>query len=68
MPPGVTQDQVNFYIDLFKKVQALPEWKKFSEDAAFNATTLTGKEYVDWLTKAEATHKSLMQDAGFIAK
>jgi tripartite-type tricarboxylate transporter receptor subunit TctC len=68
MPPGVTPDQVAFYVDLFKKVQALPEWKKFSEDAAFNATTLTGKEYVDWLTKAEATHKSLMQDAGFIAK
>jgi len=29
---------------------------------------MTGKEYVDWLTKAEATHKTLMQEAGFIAK
>lgn len=68
MAPGVTQEQVDFYIDLFKKVRALPEWKKFTEDAAFNDTFMTGKEYVDWLTKAEATHKGLMQEAGFIAK
>jgi tripartite-type tricarboxylate transporter receptor subunit TctC len=68
MAPGVTQEQVDFYVDLFKKVRALPEWKKFSEDAAFNDTFMTGKEYVDWLTKAEAAHKTLMQEAGFIAK
>jgi tripartite-type tricarboxylate transporter receptor subunit TctC len=68
MAPGVTPDQVAFYVDLFKKVRALPEWKKFTEDAAFNDTFMTGKEYVDWLTKAEATHKTLMQEAGFIAK
>ncbi len=68
MAPGVTPDQVAFYVDLFKKVRALPEWKKFTEDAAFNDTFMTGKEYVDWLTKAEATHKGLMQEAGFIAK
>ena len=68
MPPGVTQDQVDFYIGLFKKVQALPEWKKFSEDAAFNATTMSGKPFVDWLARTEATHKTLMEEAGFIAK
>jgi putative tricarboxylic transport membrane protein len=68
MAPGVTQEQVDFYIDLFKKVRALPEWTKFTEDAAFNNTFMTGKEYVDWVTKAEATHKTLMQEAGFIAK
>ena len=68
MPPGVTQEQVDFYIDLFKKVRALPEWTKFTEEAAFNNTFMTGKEYVDWATKAEATHKTLMQEAGFIAK
>ena len=49
MPPGVTQEQVDFYVDLFKKVRALPEWKKFTEEAAFNNTFMTGKEYVDWV-------------------
>jgi putative tricarboxylic transport membrane protein len=68
MAPGVTQEQVDFYIDLFKKLRALPEWTKFTEEAAFNNTFMTGKEYVDWVTKAETTHKNLMQEAGFIAK
>jgi putative tricarboxylic transport membrane protein len=68
MPPGVTQEQVDFYVDLFKKVRALPEWKKFTEEAAFKDTFMSGKEYVEWVGKAEATHRDLMQEAGFIAK
>jgi putative tricarboxylic transport membrane protein len=68
MPPGVTQDQVDFYVELFKKVRALPEWKKFEEDAAFNDTFMSGKAYADWVANAEATHRALMQEAGFIAK
>ena len=68
MAPGVTQEQVDFYIDLFKKVRALPEWTKYTEDAAFNTSFMTGKEFVDWVGKAEATHKTLMQEAGFLAK
>jgi len=68
MPAGVSQDQVDFYVDLFKKVRALPEWKKYTEDAAFNDTFMAGKEYADWVGRAENEHKSLMQDAGFLAK
>ena len=68
MPPGVTQEQVDFYVDLFKKVRALPEWKKYTEDAAFNDTFMSGKQYTDWVANAEATHRQLMQEAGFIAK
>ena len=54
MPAGVTPEQVDFYVDLFKKVRATPDWKKFTEDAAFNDTFMTGKEYADWVKKAEA--------------
>jgi len=68
MPPGVPQDAVAFYVDLFKKVRELPEWKKYTEDAAFNTTFMTGREFVDWVGKAETTHKQLMQEAGFLAK
>ncbi len=68
MPAGVSQDQVDFYVDLFKKVRALPEWKKYTEDAAFNDTFMAGKEYVDWVQKAEVRHRELMQEAGFLAK
>jgi putative tricarboxylic transport membrane protein len=68
MAPGVPQDAVTFYVDLFKKVRELPEWKKYTEDAAFNTTFMAGKEYVDWVTQAETRHKQLMQEAGFLAK
>jgi putative tricarboxylic transport membrane protein len=68
MAPGVTQEQVDFYIDLFKKVRATPEWKKFMSDGAFNQTFMTGKEFTNWLTLNEALHKQLMAEAGFLAK
>ena len=68
MPPGVTQDQVAFYIDLLKKVRETPDWKDFSEKAAFNQSFMTGPEYVKWLEDAEAKHKGLMEKAGFMAK
>jgi putative tricarboxylic transport membrane protein len=67
MPGGVTQDQVDYYIGLLKKVQALPEWKDFMEKGAFNTTSLEGKAYADWVAKEEARHVALMKAAGFIA-
>jgi tripartite-type tricarboxylate transporter receptor subunit TctC len=67
MPPGVTPEQVAFYTDLLKKLRALPEWKDFMEKGAFNQTTLTGTEFVDWLGKNEQMHRVLMKDAGFLA-
>jgi hypothetical protein len=35
---------------------------------AFNSTALAGAEYVKWLTDAEAMHRQLMSEAGFLAK
>jgi tripartite-type tricarboxylate transporter receptor subunit TctC len=67
MPPGVSQEHVQYYIELFKKVRATPEWKKLMEEGAFNTTALTGKEYADWVAKEEARHVQLMKAAGFIA-
>jgi tripartite-type tricarboxylate transporter receptor subunit TctC len=67
MPPGVTQDQVQYYVELFKKVMATPEWQKLMEEGAFNKTTLAGKEYADWVAREEARHIALMKKAGFIA-
>ena len=68
MPPGVTPDQVAFYVDLFKKVAALPEWKEFMEKGAFNRTMLTGAAYTDWVGKNEQLHRELMKAAGFLAQ
>ena len=68
MPGGASQDQVNYYVSLFKKVRETPEWKEFMEKGAFNQSFMTGKEYATWVEKAEETHKALMKDAGFLAK
>jgi tripartite-type tricarboxylate transporter receptor subunit TctC len=67
MPGGVSADQVKYYVDLMEKVRQTPEWKKFMEDGAFNTTALAGKEYADWVAKAETLHYGLMKEAGFLA-
>ncbi|MBL8319636.1 MAG: tripartite tricarboxylate transporter substrate binding protein [Burkholderiaceae bacterium] len=68
MAPGVTPDQVKFYVDLLQKVRETPDWKEFMEKGAFNTTALTGTDYVRWLTNADVLHKQLMTEAGFLAK
>ena len=68
MAPGVTPDQVKFYLDLLAKVRALPEWKDFMNKGAFNQTSLSGDAFVEWLGKNEQMHRVLMKEAGFIAQ
>ncbi len=68
MPAGVTKEQVDFYVDLFKRVRETADWKKFMEDGAFNTTFMSGPEYAKWVEKAESTHRELMREAGFLAK
>jgi len=67
MPPGVTPDQVKYYVDLFAKMRSLPEWKDFMDKGAFKQSMLSGQEYFDWLGRAEQAHRVLMKEAGFIA-
>jgi len=66
--PGATKEQVDFYINLFKKVRETPEWKEFMERGAFNQTFMVGQDYVKWVEKNEALHRDLMKAAGFLAK
>ncbi len=68
MTPGATPDQVKFYVDLFEKVRALPEWKEFMEKGAFNQTAMSGQAYFDWVAKNEQMHRVLMREAGFLAQ
>ena len=67
MPPGATPDQLAFYVDLMKKIRATPEWKDYMEKGAFNQTFLVGEPFTKWLEAAEAQHRTLMTEAGFLA-
>ncbi len=68
MAPGVTPDQLAYYVDLLKKVRETSDWKEFMEKGAFNTTTMSGAEYRSWVEKNEALHRTLMAEAGFMAK
>jgi putative tricarboxylic transport membrane protein len=68
MAPGVAPDQVAFYVDLMSKVRATPEWKDYMEKGAFNQTSMAGAEFTKWLGAAEAMHRTLMTESGFMAK
>jgi putative tricarboxylic transport membrane protein len=68
MPPGATPDQVNFYVELFKKVRETPEWKQLMADGAFNETFMSGPDYVKWVAAEEERHRKLMTEADFLHK
>ncbi|MGQ0512263.1 MAG: Bug family tripartite tricarboxylate transporter substrate binding protein [Betaproteobacteria bacterium] len=68
MPPEVAPDVVAYYLDLFKRLRALPEWQEFMAKGAFNQTALSGQAFFDWLGKNEQTHRVLMKEAGFLAQ
>jgi putative tricarboxylic transport membrane protein len=68
MAPGVSADQVAFYVDLMKKVRDTPDWKDYMEKGAFNTTAMSGADYRKWLEGAETMHRQLMTEAGFLAK
>jgi putative tricarboxylic transport membrane protein len=67
MPPGATKDQVDFYVDLLKKVRETPEWQALMKDGAFNQTFMAGPEYTKWVEAEEKRHEALMKEAGFLA-
>src|SRR5690606_2885833 len=68
MPPGVTQEHVDYYVDLLEKVRATDEWKKYMENGAYNQTSMSGDEFKTWVANTEQLHIDLMKGAGFLAK
>jgi putative tricarboxylic transport membrane protein len=67
MGPGATPAQVAFYVELFEKVRATDDWKKFMEDGAFGQTFMSGEAFTKWVVANEKLHYDLMKDAGFLA-
>jgi putative tricarboxylic transport membrane protein len=67
MAPGVTEEQVKYYVDLLKKVRETDDWKALMHDGAFNQSFMSGAEYAAWVEKEEKRHRQLMQEAGFLA-
>lgn len=68
LPGKVTPEQTAFYVDLFKKVAATSEYKDYMEKQALKPIFLTGKDMTKFLEEDDALNKSLMTEAGFVAK
>jgi putative tricarboxylic transport membrane protein len=67
MPAGGPKDAVDYYVELFKKVRATPEWKQLMHEGAFNQTFMTGADYTKWVEGEDKRHVDLMREAGFLA-
>jgi tripartite-type tricarboxylate transporter receptor subunit TctC len=68
LPGKVTAEEITFYVDLFRKVSETPEYKDYMEKQALKPIFLSGKEMLKFLDEDEALNKSLMTEAGFVAK
>ncbi|MBM3569550.1 MAG: tripartite tricarboxylate transporter substrate binding protein [Alphaproteobacteria bacterium] len=68
MAPGVTQEQVAYYVGVMQKVRETQEWKDLMANGAFNQTFMTGDAYRKWVADAETMHRAVMDKAGFLAK
>ncbi len=67
LPGGATADQIAFYVDLFKKIVATPEWREYVDTNALKETFLTGAAFRKFLEEDEKRHRELMTSAGFVA-
>lgn len=67
LPSGVSDEQVAYYTDLFKKIAETPEYKTYLEAQALKPAFVTGDDFVKFLEEDEAKHLDLMTKAGFVA-
>ena len=65
--PGATKEQVDYYVELLKKVRETPEWEQLMNEGAFNQTFMAGADYAKWVENEEKRHQTLMKEAGFLA-
>lgn len=68
LPGKATPEQTEFYVDLSKKITQTPEYKEYMEKQALKPVFMTGKDMLKFLEEDDALNKSLMTEAGFVAK
>lgn len=69
MGPGVTDEQMGYFISLFKKVVETPEWKAYMEEGAYSQTFMTSQKLAVCLAGIDEFHKQQLNgNCGFICK
>jgi putative tricarboxylic transport membrane protein len=67
LPGKVGADQVAFYVDLLKKVEATPEWKDYIEKTSQTNTFLTGAEFEAFIKEDIVRVKQIAAEQGWLA-
>lgn len=68
LPGKVTKEQQAYYVDLSEKVTKTPEYKDYMEKQALKPVFLKDEAMTKFLEEDDALNKSLMTEAGFVAK
>jgi tripartite-type tricarboxylate transporter receptor subunit TctC len=58
-PPGLSQAQQAFWIDVFKKVFDSEEWKKFMADNALQPDFKSGLEFRQFILQYQQLHQDI---------
>jgi len=58
-PPGLSQGQQQFWIDVFKKVYDSDEWKKFMADNALQPDFKSGLEFRQFILQYQQLHQDI---------
>src|SRR5438445_4638129 len=64
VPGKVTADQIAFYVDLMKKVQATPEWKEYIQQSSQTDTFLTGDAFAKFIKEDIERTRKVAVDEG----
>jgi tripartite-type tricarboxylate transporter receptor subunit TctC len=68
LPSKVTADQIAFYVDLMKKVQATAEWKEYVERTSQTSTFLTGDAFNKFMSEdIERIHKIAAEEGWLVS-
>src|SRR6266581_4160 len=58
-PPGLSQAQQQYWIDVFKKVYDSDEWKKFMSDNALQPSFKSGLEFRQFILQYQQLHQDI---------
>jgi tripartite-type tricarboxylate transporter receptor subunit TctC len=65
LPAKVSPDQLAFYVNLMKKVQATPEWKEYIDRTSQTSVFLAGKDFAKFQKDDIARTRKVAADQGW---
>lgn len=65
-PPEMPRDSQAWMIQTFRKVYDSPDWQEFVQKNALDPLFMSGDEFDKFLVDFEATHRTIMKQAGWI--